>query len=1189
MSVAARVLGIGVLVALAGWGCTPPGSTVDRNKVSLVVGAGGGTLSHPAGAKLIVPPGALSAEVELSIEGVDAPAIEGAPALGQGFKLGPDGQTFLAAVQLVVPWSEAKLPSGTASADLRVMIAPDGASAFSELPTSADGATLLASTTHFSTVVAAAPQNPIFISPGTLPNPEEGVPYSLTFSATGGTAPYSWSVKYGQVPTGLTLSAAGVLSGTPTAAGNFWFVLLLTDSTGRTLEAPLSIDVQNAPAPVPTFTAISPDNVDQGSGPLTVTVTGTNFVARTKVHFAGVPMGTTFVSGTQLTAIFPSNYFSIPGTHAITVVTSVPGGGTAGPLTFTVNAVAQNPLPTLTSAAPNQITAGAGDTQLTLTGTNFVAASQAMIGSTALATTFDSATQLRAVVPASLLTAITTLGLFVRNPAPGGGNSSSVSVAVVGPPNPVPTLTMLSRDAVPAGFTATPIVLTGTNLVSGGHVLFGGTQLAAQVQSATTATFTIPQARLTTAGTFSVSFVNPTPGGGASNTAPFTVLTPAVTHLATNLIYPHALALDSTDVYFSSTDGGVNTTQVRRVPKSGGASTLLAASQRGVTNLHVDGSNVYWYYLNDINNAQGYVRQVPTSGGSVITLATDANGLRGATFDATDAYWVGANGDLRRVPLGTSASTVIGSLYGNPGTELYMVNDASRLYFGQSQFSSAGLWSAPKTGGSPAAYQQLAGTNVDIDANDLYFIALGGAAPSSVQKIPKVGGTATVLSPALSNTRDIAVDSSGVYVSDSAGIHLVPLAGGPMKTLLATYSQTIALDATSVYFADYNGGTISRLAKPGVAAITGLSPGSAPMGSGDVTLTVSLVAGTLVAGAVVHANGTALSTNAGATADQLVATLPASYLTAPGTVQITVVNPGQPASPPSLFTVENPAPTLTLLTPDNVDQGSGNTLLTVTGTNFVTGGLIRFGSNALQTTVASATSASATIVSSRLTASGTVQVTFENPAPGGGASNALPFTINAVATNPAPQVTGQASPASVRTGTNGLIVTIQLQPGSAISSTEVRIAGQLQPTDTSSYATGLVRASISYSLASDAFLDLAVVNPGPGGGQAYAGSLTVGTTGNALPAVTSIAPTNVNAGSIDLPMTLSGSNFVSGGRVRIRAFPNDVVLTPTSVTPTQVMVTIPEAYLPAATTFPVVYENPTPGAGVSNATTFTVN
>jgi hypothetical protein len=93
---------------------------------------------------------------------------------------------------------------------------------------------------------------------GPLPPATIGVPYSQTLTATGGTPPYVWSVVSGAPPNGIALSpSAGVLSGTPTAAGSFTFAVAVSDFTTPTpltatktsdsLYEPLVSDVRNSP------------------------------------------------------------------------------------------------------------------------------------------------------------------------------------------------------------------------------------------------------------------------------------------------------------------------------------------------------------------------------------------------------------------------------------------------------------------------------------------------------------------------------------------------------------------------------------------------------------------------------------------------------------------------------------------------------------------------------------------------------------------------------------------------------------------------------------------------------------------------------------------------------------------------------------------------------------------------------
>ena len=84
------------------------------------------------------------------------------------------------------------------------------------------------------------------ITTTSLPNGTVQVPYSATLQATGGTLPYTWSVPSGQLPAGLTLSAAGAISGTPTTAGLATFTVQVADSLGNKSSAGFSINIISA-------------------------------------------------------------------------------------------------------------------------------------------------------------------------------------------------------------------------------------------------------------------------------------------------------------------------------------------------------------------------------------------------------------------------------------------------------------------------------------------------------------------------------------------------------------------------------------------------------------------------------------------------------------------------------------------------------------------------------------------------------------------------------------------------------------------------------------------------------------------------------------------------------------------------------------------------------------------------------
>ncbi len=89
---------------------------------------------------------------------------------------------------------------------------------------------------------AAIALNPVFLPDGALGNP-----YTATLLAFNGIAPLTFTVTAGTLPAGLTLSAAGEISGTPTAAGLSTFTIGAIDAVGCTGARNYIIDIFAAP------------------------------------------------------------------------------------------------------------------------------------------------------------------------------------------------------------------------------------------------------------------------------------------------------------------------------------------------------------------------------------------------------------------------------------------------------------------------------------------------------------------------------------------------------------------------------------------------------------------------------------------------------------------------------------------------------------------------------------------------------------------------------------------------------------------------------------------------------------------------------------------------------------------------------------------------------------------------------
>jgi len=119
---------------------------------------------------------------------------------------------------------------------------------------------------------------------------------------------------------------------------------------------------------------------------------------------------TTYVSPTQITAVVPASLNAKAGTATVTVKTA---GGTSAAVKFTINPAEK---PKITSLSPSSVAAGGAAFTLTINGTNFVSdavATWASNAATKLTTTYVSATQITAVVPARLIAKAGTANVTV--------------------------------------------------------------------------------------------------------------------------------------------------------------------------------------------------------------------------------------------------------------------------------------------------------------------------------------------------------------------------------------------------------------------------------------------------------------------------------------------------------------------------------------------------------------------------------------------------------------------------------------------------------------------------------------------------------------------------------------------------------------------------------------------------------
>jgi hypothetical protein len=136
-------------------------------------------------------------------------------------------------------WSASSLPAGLtldASGVLSGTPTAAGTAPISVTITDADGRT-----ETVSIPLTIADVDPVAISTTALPQGMVGVAYDKSLAVFGGRAPYTWSAS--NVPAGLSVTAGGHLTGTPSSAGTVQLALTATDRDGRTGTKTLALDI----------------------------------------------------------------------------------------------------------------------------------------------------------------------------------------------------------------------------------------------------------------------------------------------------------------------------------------------------------------------------------------------------------------------------------------------------------------------------------------------------------------------------------------------------------------------------------------------------------------------------------------------------------------------------------------------------------------------------------------------------------------------------------------------------------------------------------------------------------------------------------------------------------------------------------------------------------------------------------
>lgn len=672
------------------------------------------------------------------------------------------------------------------------------------------------------------------------------------------------------------------------------------------------------------------------------------------VNITGITISGTYSS--DFTLITPACVGTIPGNSycemTMTFTPSAMGSISANLLisvsgltsseSFTLEGTGGNPIPTITSISPDDIYQNSATTTVTVKGSGFLSSSSASVqpvgNSVPLVTSYVSSTQLKVQIPASFLTQAETQYLYITNPAPAGGTGSGTFQVIT----PAPTLSSVSPVSITAGTSPSPIVLTGSNFMSGAKVEWNGVAISTTYVNSGELEATPTTAELATPGIVQLSVQNPAPG----------VLSGAVTFDVTYPVTITVLDLPANDLVWDPFAQLIYASMPSSYGENGNTIAVINPSTGVVTGYHFAGSEPTKLALSATSN---YLYVGLNGNGSVerlnlpaftkdieVSLGTESNG---GPYVAGDLKV--SPSDAHTYAVATSPNECCGA-----GFPLVFYTDSTKLANSVNSVTISQVIFANNT----TLYGYYSGTLSQI-------------------AVSSTGGTLSKQWDDVVQGNAIQYASGLIYGGDGQSFN--PTTG----TLLGTYdvgssccasvmpdpsiNRVFALGYTP-FFLNQLGITSYNLPDFTPIAVTSLAEFSDYPYDNSTSNLIQW-----------GSNGMAFTLQTGCCGNpstQVVLVQSATmFLTAAKTA--------------------SPQPTVKSLTPSSAPHGSGNFILTVKGSEFVPGSTVTWNGKSVFAEYLSSTELRVYIPRLHVASSGTASVLVKNPEPGGGKSNAAMFTI----------------------------------------------------------------------------------------------------------------------------------------------------------------------------------------------------
>jgi hypothetical protein len=990
-----------------------------------------------------------------------------------------------------------------------------------------------------------------------------GSSYQLTCSATGGTAPYQWTVAGTYPPSmsyqSFTNGEEFELGGAASTAGSYQVALTATDAnnnSGTSAQIPFTVSSGGGTSTgTISLSSISPNTITAGQQ-TTIVVFGTNFTSSSVVYFNGTVLAATYISSGELFVTVPS-YLAIAGT--LPVYVHDPTNGSSGTVYITVSGTSTTGSLQLTSISPSSAPLDSAALTVTIFGSGFSAGSTLNFGTVCeVGTTYLGSTELQATIPASCLTTAATLNVSV-------GSSNSVTFTIGGSTGGtgIITLTSFYPSSLTPGATQ-GLQLYGTNFTPNTEVFFNNTYVQANYQNSSTyITATIP-GTLVTSGSLPVYLRDPTNGQSATLYIPVSGSTQTGSITLTS-ISPTSITTPGTA--FTLFINGANFTP----------SSLIHFNNNILSITYESSTQIY------ASIPGSYV----TSGSLPVYVSDPVNGTSATTY-----LTVGGSGSTGTITLSTISPTTATAGVGFP---LYLYGSnftaSTIVYFNSSALAATFINSTqlylnipgslvtsgtdpvyvsdPVYGTSTTQYVSVSGISTGSGVTLSQLVPSTIAAGSQAFVLTLYGANFTSgalvtfgaynLSGSVINSGQLQVTVPAQYVATSATVN-VSVGGSNSLQFTISGSTTGTL---SVFCSPSTGPTSVNVSYSQTCSVSG---GTAPY-----TWTVSGLPNGLSQSA--YTGGSSVTISGTPTIQQ-----PYSYV-----VQVTDSSAtrltGSTSVSGNITSSTSSGYSITSISPTTISVGSPATTLTVNGSGFTSASQVYFNGVAAATSFVSSAQLTATIPATSLATAGNVSVSvytsgaFTNSVNlviGSGSTSSGGLTVTCTpGVGPQTQYVQYSMTCSATGGTQpynwsttGLAPYLSLNTTSGPS---IIVSGT--PTTTGSYNFTL-KATDSSSPALTGSLQIA--------GQITTTSTTGGIT------ITSLSPSSAPQNSAAVSLTVVGSGFTTTSQVTFASIP----IVTTFVSGSVLIATIPSNLLTQPFAAQVTVS--TSGIGTSNSLAFII-